>query len=58
MKPLVKLLLICYIKLRWAVLHVHPHYMKFSMSTDSNECHFQNIKTGSIHSQLVLQNDA
>ena len=55
MNTVIKCLLVCYINLRWAVLHVHPHYIKFSMSNDSDECHFQNVKTGSIHSQLVFK---
>ena len=45
--------LILYLKIRWAYFHVSPRYIKFYM-TDT-EAHFQNAKTGAIHSQVIIQ---
>ena len=41
------------VKVRWAYFHIHPHYNKFYMDSEINEAHFLNIKTGSLHSNLV-----
>lgn len=35
------------VKIRWAYFHIHPSYMKFKMSADS-ESYFQHSKTGEI----------
>jgi hypothetical protein len=42
------------INIRWQYFHLHPHYLKFSMSSNSNECHFQHAKTGGIHSNIII----
>jgi len=41
----VKLLITIVLKLRWAYLHVHPGYKKFTIGTES---YFQYVKTGQI----------
>jgi hypothetical protein len=47
------IILIIFIKLRWIYFHIHPSYYKFKMS--ETECHFQNLKTNTIHSQIKIQ---
>jgi len=47
------IVLICFIKLRWWYFHLCPWYMKFSM--EGTEFHFQNMRTNTIHSQLILK---
>lgn len=47
-------LLKAYIKLRWWYFHINPRYFKFYMSKESDECHFQHLKTGQIHSNYVV----
>jgi len=39
-----------YINIRWAYLHLNPRYMKFYIG---NEPHFQHLKLGTIHSNLL-----
>lgn len=48
-----KVLIMFLVKLRWAYFHVSPSYIKFYVSNDSDEAHFQHVKNGSIHSNLV-----
>lgn len=43
------------LKLRWMYFHIHPHYLKFHMG--GGEYHFQNLKTGNIHSQWVIKDE-
>lgn len=50
---LVKYLIMFFVHLRWAYFHLNPAYMKFTMSSESNEAHFQHKKHGTIHSNLV-----
>ena len=40
------------LRVRWGYFHVHPHYIKFKMETDT---YFQNIKTGEICCDFTLQ---
>lgn len=47
------IMLICFLKLRWAYFHVHPSYYKFSI--EGTEFHFQNVKTGTLHSQITIE---
>ena len=42
----------CITRLRWFWFHLHPDYIKFYM--DANEAHFQNIRTGNIHSDCKV----
>ena len=42
------------IRLRWIYFHLHPFYFKFYMDSEHTEAHFQHIKTGAIHSQLII----
>lgn len=48
-----KLLIMSVVKLRWAYFHVSPRYVKFYMDSGHTEAHFQHVKTGAIHSNLV-----
>lgn len=48
-------LLISALKIRWWYFHLMPRYVKFYMSNESEECHFQNVKTGTIHSQVIIE---
>lgn len=41
-------------KVRWWYFHVNPNYIKFGMGCGSNEYHFQNLKTGGLHSNYVV----
>jgi hypothetical protein len=41
------------VKMRWWYFHINPSYIKFYMDSESKEAHFQNIKTGQIHSNFV-----
>ncbi len=45
-----KAIIMFLVKLRWAYFHIHPHYFKFTVNS---EPHFQNVKTGRIHSNYV-----
>lgn len=47
-----KIICIILIKLRWAYFHLHPNYIKFYVTKEKS--HFQNIKTGKLHSDLVF----
>jgi len=49
------ILLIVALKIRWAYFHVCPWYIKFYMDSTESECHFQNMKTNTIHSQLIIE---
>jgi len=40
------------LKLRWWYFHLCPWYCKFSV--EGNEYHFQNTRTGVIHSQIII----
>jgi len=48
------LLIKIYIKVRWWYFHISPMYIKFYMSSESDEAHFQHRKTGQLHSNLIL----
>ena len=48
-----KFLIMTLVNIRWAYFHVNPNYIKFYMSSESNEAHFQHRKTGQLHSNLV-----
>lgn len=54
MEKMKRILIIGLINLRWAYFHVSPRYIKFYMGGGSDEAHFQHIKTGAIHSNLVF----
>lgn len=49
-----KCIIMFFVKLRWAYFHVSPSYIKFTMS--GSEYHFQNVKTGEIHSNYIWTN--
>lgn len=46
------IIMLC-VKLRWAYFHLNPYYLKFYMDEGRTEAHFQHIKTGVLHSNLV-----
>jgi hypothetical protein len=48
-----KALVIFILKLRWAYFHINPNYIKFHMGRGSNQAHFQHVKDGSIHSNII-----
>jgi len=48
-------LLIAFLKLRWWYFHLMPRYVKFYMDDTYKECHFQNVKTGAVHSQIIIE---
>ena len=48
---LLKYPLIAIFRLRWGYYHIHPSYIKFTISGD--EFYFQNIKTGKINCDVV-----
>lgn len=43
---MIKLIVMFFIKLRWAYFHVNPSYLKFTLD---NDAYFQHSKTGVIH---------
>jgi len=45
--------LLCFLKLRWAYFHLVPWYCKFTM--DGKETHFQNMRTNTIHSRVSVE---
>jgi hypothetical protein len=47
-------LLKAFIKIRWWYFHISPNYIKFYMSSESDEAHFQHRKTGQIHSNYCI----
>ena len=52
-----KVLIMTLVHLRWGYFHIHPSYIKFYMSSESDEAHFQHRKTGVIHSNFVWSNE-
>ncbi len=60
---LVRLLFLCglwaIMRLRWFLLHLHPSCVKFYMDEARKEAHFQNVKTGVVHSdyKIIWPND-
>ena len=42
-----------FVKLRWVYFHLNPMYLKFTVTAESNEAHFQHRITSTIHSNLV-----
>lgn len=40
------------IKARWAYMHIHPHYAKWSLTGE--EWSFQNVRTGTLHNDLRI----
>ena len=48
-----KLIIMFFVKLRWVYFHLNPMYVKFYVTAESDEAHFQHRKTGAIHSNLV-----
>ena len=53
MKPLITF----FVKCRWAYFHIHPGFVKFYVGPENEEAHFQNIRTGELHSNLVWVDD-
>ena len=51
-------LLNVYVKIRWWYFHINPNYIKFYMSSESDEAHFQHRKTGLLHSNYVVVESA
>ena len=47
------IVLICVLKLRWWYFHLCPWYYKFSM--EGTEFHFQNMRTNTIHSKIIIE---
>ena len=48
-----KTLVMLIVHARWAYFHIHPDFVKFSISANGDvETHFQDVKTGEIHSNL------
>lgn len=41
-----------FLRIRWIYFHIHPNYIKFYM--DEKEAHFQNTKTGEVHSNITI----
>ena len=41
------------LKLRWVYFHICPWYRKFSIA--GTELHFQNMRTNTIHSRVVVE---
>jgi len=48
-----KAIIMFFVNLRWAYFHVHPSYVKFWMDSEHTEAHFQHVKRGTLHSNLV-----
>lgn len=48
-----KFIIMTLVKLRWIYFHIHPSYVKFYVDSACTEAHFQNIKTGVIHSNYT-----
>jgi len=49
------IILICFLKLRWFYFHVCPWYYKFYMDATRTEAHFQNMRSNTLHSQIIIE---
>lgn len=52
-----KAIIMFLVRLRWWYFHVHPRYAKFTMDPEGKEAHFQDLRDGSIHSNLIWVDD-